>query len=116
MSDTVRRRLTLLVRLVVSAAMLGFLLTKIESRGAKVLVPDNGAYCQRIVRILGYLGRTAVVLPFAEDQPADPAAVLQGAERGHRRLARERVARALHEGCVVGLHRGLLQGTGLRRC
>ncbi len=44
-------------------------------RGAKVLVPDNGAYCQRIVRILGYLGRTAVVLRFAEDQPADPAAI-----------------------------------------
>jgi uncharacterized membrane protein YbhN (UPF0104 family) len=37
MSDTVRRRLTLGLRLVVSAAMLGFLLTKIESRGAKVL-------------------------------------------------------------------------------
>ena len=44
-------------------------------RGAKVLVPDNGAYCQRIVRILGYLGRTAVVLPFAEDRPADPQAI-----------------------------------------
>jgi glycosyltransferase 2 family protein len=37
MSDTVRRRLTLGLRLVVSAAMLGFLLTKIESRGTKVL-------------------------------------------------------------------------------
>ena len=31
-------------------------------RGAKVLVPDNGAYCKRIVRILGYLQREAVVL------------------------------------------------------
>lgn len=37
MSDTVRRRLILAVRLLVSAAMLGFLLTRIESRGARVL-------------------------------------------------------------------------------
>lgn len=37
MSETVRRRLILFARLVVSAAMLGFLLTKIESRGARVL-------------------------------------------------------------------------------
>lgn len=41
-------------------------------RGAKVLVPDNGAYCQRIVRILGYLGREAIVLKHREDEPADP--------------------------------------------
>jgi len=44
-------------------------------RGGKVLVPDNGAYCQRIARILGYLGREAVVLPFAEQAPADPARI-----------------------------------------
>lgn len=41
-------------------------------RHGKVLVPNNGAYCQRIVRILGYLGRTAAVLDFREDEPADP--------------------------------------------
>jgi 2-aminoethylphosphonate-pyruvate transaminase len=41
-------------------------------RGAKVLVPDNGAYCKRIVRILACLGREAVVLPFGEQEPADP--------------------------------------------
>ncbi len=46
-------------------------------RGGKVLVPDNGAYCQRIVRILGYLGREAVVLRFAEDERADPARIAQ---------------------------------------
>ena len=40
-------------------------------RGGKVLVPDNGAYCKRIVRILGYLGRAAVVLPHDEQEPAD---------------------------------------------
>lgn len=44
-------------------------------RDGKVLVPDNGAYCQRIVRILDYLGRAAVVLRFDEDQPADAAAI-----------------------------------------
>lgn len=38
----------------------------------KVLVPDNGAYCQRILRILGYLGRQATHLPFHENEPADP--------------------------------------------
>jgi 2-aminoethylphosphonate-pyruvate transaminase len=41
-------------------------------RGAKVLVPDNGSYCKRIIRILGYLGREAVVLPHGEQEPADP--------------------------------------------
>ncbi|MGC2029023.1 MAG: 2-aminoethylphosphonate--pyruvate transaminase [Steroidobacteraceae bacterium] len=44
-------------------------------RGGKVLVPDNGAYCKRIVRILGYLGREAIVLPHAEQEPADPARI-----------------------------------------
>jgi 2-aminoethylphosphonate-pyruvate transaminase len=52
-------------------AALGTLVPK----GGKVLVPDNGAYCKRIARILGYLGREAVVLPFAEDEPADPARI-----------------------------------------
>ena len=46
-------------------------------KGSKVLVPDNGAYCKRIVRILGYLGREAVVLPFGEDQVADPVQIGQ---------------------------------------
>src|ERR1700732_5031505 len=52
-------------------AALGTLVPK----GGKVLVPDNGAYCKRITRILGYLGREAVVMPFAEDEPADPARI-----------------------------------------
>jgi 2-aminoethylphosphonate-pyruvate transaminase len=41
-------------------------------RAGKVLVPDNGSYCKRIVRILGYLGREAVVLSHGEQEPADP--------------------------------------------
>jgi 2-aminoethylphosphonate-pyruvate transaminase len=44
-------------------------------RGGKVLVPDNGSYCKRIVRILGYLGREAVTLSFGEQEPADPARI-----------------------------------------
>lgn len=44
-------------------------------RHGKVLVPNNGAYCQRIVRILDYLGRAAVVLDFREDEPADPVRI-----------------------------------------
>jgi 2-aminoethylphosphonate-pyruvate transaminase len=34
----------------------------------KVLVPVNGAYCQRIVKILGYLGRAAVTIEVPEDR------------------------------------------------
>ena len=41
-------------------------------RQGKVLVPDNGAYCKRVARILGYLGRDAVAQPYQEDEPADP--------------------------------------------
>lgn len=44
-------------------------------RNGKVLVPDNGAYCKRIVRILGCMGREAVVLPHGEDEPADPSRI-----------------------------------------
>jgi 2-aminoethylphosphonate-pyruvate transaminase len=52
-------------------AALGTLVPK----GAKVLVPDNGSYCKRIVRILGYLDRAAVVLAHGEQEPADPARI-----------------------------------------
>jgi 2-aminoethylphosphonate-pyruvate transaminase len=44
-------------------------------RDGKVLVPNNGAYCARILRICGYLGRAAVELPVPEDQPATAAMV-----------------------------------------
>jgi 2-aminoethylphosphonate-pyruvate transaminase len=44
-------------------------------RGGKVLVPDNGSYCKRIARILGYLGREAVVLAHGEQEPADPVRI-----------------------------------------
>jgi len=44
-------------------------------RSGKVLVPNHGAYCARILRMLGVLGRASVELPFAEDQPMDPHAI-----------------------------------------
>lgn len=44
-------------------------------RTGRVLVPNHGAYCARILRMLGVLGRAAVELPFAEDQAMDPAAI-----------------------------------------
>jgi len=37
-------------------------------RDGKVLVPQNGAYCQRILRILKILGRAHVALDLAEDR------------------------------------------------
>jgi 2-aminoethylphosphonate-pyruvate transaminase len=44
-------------------------------RTGKVLVADNGSYCKRMVRTLGYLGREAIVLPHGEQEPADPARI-----------------------------------------
>jgi 2-aminoethylphosphonate-pyruvate transaminase len=44
-------------------------------RDGKVLVPDNGAYCQRIARILGCLDRKVVVLKHREDEAIDPLRV-----------------------------------------
>ena len=44
-------------------------------RTGKVLVPNNGAYCARIVKICKYLGRAVVDLPVPEDQPTTGAIV-----------------------------------------
>jgi 2-aminoethylphosphonate-pyruvate transaminase len=44
-------------------------------REGKVLVPNNGAYCARILKILKILGRDCVELPTAEDKPFDPSAI-----------------------------------------
>jgi 2-aminoethylphosphonate-pyruvate transaminase len=44
-------------------------------RAGKVLVPNNGAYCARIVKICKYLNRAVVELPVPEDQPATGAMV-----------------------------------------
>jgi 2-aminoethylphosphonate-pyruvate transaminase len=44
-------------------------------RDARVLVPNNGAYCARILKQCKYLGRAAVDLAIPEDQPATAVAV-----------------------------------------
>ena len=44
-------------------------------RAGRVLVPNNGAYCARIVRICKVLGRAVVDLAVAEDQPVTGAVV-----------------------------------------
>ncbi len=43
-------------------------LANLVPRDGKVLVPQNGAYCQRILKILSYLGRAHASLDLAEDQ------------------------------------------------
>jgi 2-aminoethylphosphonate-pyruvate transaminase len=53
-------------------------LANVVPREGKVLVPQNGAYCQRIVKILQYLGRAHGVIDIAEDRQAT-AAMLEGA-------------------------------------
>ena len=53
-------------------------LANIVPRDGKVLVPNNGAYCARIVKILKYLGREHSVIDVGEDKPAT-AAMLEGA-------------------------------------
>jgi 2-aminoethylphosphonate-pyruvate transaminase len=44
-------------------------------RGGHVLVPQNGAYCQRIARICRILGRRLTTLDFAEDSAVGAAEV-----------------------------------------
>jgi 2-aminoethylphosphonate-pyruvate transaminase len=44
-------------------------------RAGRVLVPNNGAYCARIVRICRYLNRAVVDLPVAEDASCTAAIV-----------------------------------------
>jgi 2-aminoethylphosphonate-pyruvate transaminase len=44
-------------------------------REGKVLVPDNGAYCKRIAKILKYLGRAHSVIDLGEDRPVSAAAL-----------------------------------------
>ena len=53
-------------------------LANLVPRDGKVLVPDNGAYCQRILKILKYLGREHSSIDLAEDKQST-AAMLEGA-------------------------------------
>ena len=53
-------------------------LANLVPRDGKVLVPNNGAYCARIVKILKYLGREHSAIDLPEDKQAT-AAMLDGA-------------------------------------
>jgi len=53
-------------------------LANLVPRDGKVLVPNNGAYCARIVKILKYLGRAHSAIDIAEDKQAT-AAMVEGA-------------------------------------
>ena len=50
-------------------------LANLVPRGGKVLVPQNGAYCQRILKILKYLGRAHAAIDLAEDAQATAAMI-----------------------------------------
>ena len=56
-------------------------LANLVPRDGKVLVPQNGAYCQRILKILKYLGRAHVALDLREDQPPTAAMVEEALAR-----------------------------------
>ena len=47
--------------------------TLVPRSGGHVLVPQNGAYCQRITRICRILGRKVSNIDYAEDQPVAAA-------------------------------------------
>jgi 2-aminoethylphosphonate-pyruvate transaminase len=56
-------------------------IANVVPRDGKVLVPQNGAYCQRILKICRVLGRASVELAIAEDQPASAALVEEALRR-----------------------------------
>ncbi|SOY68775.1 putative aminotransferase, class V [Cupriavidus taiwanensis] len=56
-------------------------IANVVPRDGKVLVPQNGAYCQRILKICKVLGRTSVELPIPEDQPASAALIEEALRR-----------------------------------
>jgi 2-aminoethylphosphonate-pyruvate transaminase len=54
-------------------------------RDGRVLVPNNGAYCARIAKILKYLGREHSVIDLGEDKQAS-AAIVEGALKMDARI------------------------------
>lgn len=47
-------------------------ITTLTNKNSKILVPVNGAYCERIITICNYLGRQVVRADFYEDEPINP--------------------------------------------
>jgi len=60
-------------------------LSNLVPRDGKVLVPNNGAYCTRIAKILKYLGREHSVVDLGEDKQAT-AAIVEGALKMDARI------------------------------
>jgi 2-aminoethylphosphonate-pyruvate transaminase len=60
-------------------------LANLVPRDGKVLVPNNGAYCTRIAKILKYLGREHSVVDLGEDRQST-AAIVEGALRMDPRI------------------------------
>ena len=56
-------------------------LANLVPRDGRVLVPQNGAYCQRILKILKYLGRASVAIDLAEDKQVTAALVEEALAR-----------------------------------
>ena len=56
-------------------------ISNLVPREGKVLVPQNGAYCQRIVKILKYLGRAHAALDLPEDKHPTGAMVEEALAR-----------------------------------
>ncbi|NUO88102.1 MAG: 2-aminoethylphosphonate--pyruvate transaminase [Cupriavidus sp.] len=56
-------------------------IANVVPRDGKVLVPQNGAYCQRILKICKVLGRASAELPIPEDQPASAALIEEALRR-----------------------------------
>ncbi|SPA18190.1 putative aminotransferase, class V [Cupriavidus taiwanensis] len=56
-------------------------IANVVPRDGKVLVPQNGAYCQRILKICKVLGRASMELPIPEDQPASAALIEEALRR-----------------------------------
>jgi 2-aminoethylphosphonate-pyruvate transaminase len=56
-------------------------LANLVPRAGKVLVPQNGAYCVRVLRILKYLGRAHVALDLPEDRHPTAAMVEEALAR-----------------------------------
>ncbi|PZX34373.1 putative aminotransferase, class V [Cupriavidus phytorum] len=56
-------------------------IANVVPRDGKVLVPQNGAYCQRILKICKVVGRASVELPIPEDQPATAALIEEALRR-----------------------------------
>ncbi len=56
-------------------------LANLVPRDGKVLVAQNGAYCQRILKTLKYLGRASVAIDLAEDRTATAAMIEEALAR-----------------------------------